>query len=46
VINPRNIKIWYEIDDIEYVVYDNALGSEEDEGTTQIGGGSIVILKK
>ena len=30
------IKIWYEIEEIEYVVYENGFGQE-------IGGGSIVI---
>jgi len=45
-IDRFRIKIWYEIDDIEYIVYDNALGSEEDEGMTEISGGSIVIHKK
>jgi len=45
-IDRFRIKIWYEVNDVEYVVYDIALGSDEDEETTEIGGGSIVIHNK
>ena len=44
-IDRFRIKIWEEIDDTEYVVYDNALGDDSDEATTEISGGSIVIHK-
>lgn len=37
------MKIWYEIDGVEFVIYDNALGEDNDDATTEIGGGSIVI---
>lgn len=40
------IKIWHEDADGEHVVYDNALGSDDDQDTTEIGGGSIVIHTK
>jgi PKD repeat protein len=45
-VDRFRIKIWYEVDEIEYVVYDNALGDESDEAATEIGGGSIIIHKK
>jgi hypothetical protein len=45
-IDRFRIKIWYEVNDIEYIVYDNALGSDEGEGRTEIGGGSVVIHSK
>jgi hypothetical protein len=46
-IDRFRIKIWTE-DEFgnEDVVYDNALGDDSDEATTEIGGGSIVIQKK
>jgi hypothetical protein len=37
------IKIWYEVDDTEHIVYDNSLGDDSDNATTEISGGSIVI---
>ncbi|MDX1763089.1 MAG: MopE-related protein, partial [bacterium] len=41
------IKIWTEdADGNETVVYDNAMGSDDDTDMTEIGGGSIVIHKK
>jgi uncharacterized delta-60 repeat protein len=44
-VDRFRIKIWYEIDDTEHVVYDNGLGQDDDDdnATTEIGGGSIVI---
>ena len=45
-IDRFRIKIWQELGDTEYVVYDNALGDDNDNGTTEISGGSIVIHKK
>ncbi|MBU1024051.1 hypothetical protein KKB99_07180 [bacterium] len=45
-VDRFRIKIWYEENDTEVVVYDNALGSDEDDDTTEIGGGSIVIHTK
>lgn len=44
-VDRFRIKIWYEVDDTEYVVYDNGLGQDDDDdnATTEIGGGSIVI---
>jgi hypothetical protein len=39
------IRIWYEVNDIEHVVYDNALGNDSDNALTEISGGSIVIHK-
>lgn len=44
-IDRFRIKIWYEFEDTEYVVYDNALGDDNDNATTEISGGSIVIHK-
>ncbi|MFC2039358.1 OmpL47-type beta-barrel domain-containing protein [Chloroflexota bacterium] len=46
-IDRFRIKIWdeEEEDGVETVVYDNALGDDSDEATTEIGGGSIVIHK-
>ena len=51
-VDRFRIKIWWEdVDGTEHVVYDNGLGAEDfDEidpttGTTEIGGGSIVIHK-
>jgi chitodextrinase len=41
------IKIWTEdAEGNETVVYDNALGDDSDDATTEIGGGSIVIHTK
>lgn len=38
------IKIWYEENDLEVVVYDNQMDETEDsDAATEIGGGSIVI---
>jgi len=45
-IDRFRIKIWQENDGEEVVVYDNALGVDSDQATTEIGGGSIVIHKK
>ena len=45
-VDRFRIKIWREADGIEYLVYDNALGDDSDEATTEIGGGSIVIHKE
>ncbi len=42
-VDRFRIKIWYEVNGIENVVYDNALGNDSDLATTEIGGGSIVI---
>jgi hypothetical protein len=39
------IKIWEEVDGVERLVYDNALGDGSDQATTELGGGSIVIHK-
>jgi hypothetical protein len=46
-IDRFRIKIWTE-DEFgnEDVVYDNALGVDSDDASTEIGGGSIVIHKK
>jgi hypothetical protein len=44
-VDRFRIKIWQEVNGMEEVVYDNALGSDSDEDTTEIGGGSIVIHK-
>jgi hypothetical protein len=44
-IDRFRIKIWYEVWGIEHVVYDNALGDDSDNVTTEISGGSIVIHK-
>ncbi|MCK5505209.1 MAG: PKD domain-containing protein, partial [Thermodesulfovibrionia bacterium] len=47
-IDRFRIRIWYEdeVNDIEHVVYDNALDDDNDEAMTEIGGGSIIIHKK
>jgi PKD repeat protein len=45
-IDRFRIKIWTETNGIEDLIYDNALGSEEDLDTTEISGGSIVIHTK
>jgi hypothetical protein len=47
-VDRFRIKIWDEVDDTEFVVYDNGLGAGEDDdnATTEIGGGSIVIHTK
>jgi len=42
-IDRFRIKIWEEIDGSEVVIYDNALGDDSDDATTEIGGGSIKI---
>jgi hypothetical protein len=42
-VDRFRIRIWYEVDDIEHVVYDNALGDDSDNATTEVSGGSIVI---
>jgi hypothetical protein len=42
-VDRFRIKIWIEDGETEDVVYDNALGSEEDLAATEIGGGSIKI---
>jgi hypothetical protein len=42
-IDRLRIKIWTEENDTENVVYDNSLGDDNDDATTEIGGGSIVI---
>ena len=44
-IDSFRIKIWTEDEGGEVVVYDNALGDDSDNATTEIGGGSIVIHK-
>ena len=46
-IDRFRIKIWTEdVSGDETVVYDNAVGSDDDNAMTEIGGGSIVIHKK
>ena len=45
-VDRFRIKIWYEANDTEYIVYDNALESDDDVDMTEIGGGSIVIHTK
>ncbi len=42
-VDRFRIKIWFEENGAEYVVYDNARGDDDDMATTEIGGGSIVI---
>lgn len=42
-IDRFRIKIWDESDGTEVVIYDNALGDDSDNATTEIGGGSIII---
>ena len=42
-IDRFRIKIWDESDGTEVVIYDNALGDDSDNATTEIGGGAIVI---
>jgi hypothetical protein len=42
-IDRFRIKIWQVVDSVEIVIYDNALGSDEDSATTELGGGSIII---
>ena len=42
-IDRFRIKIWEESDGEEVVIYDNALGDDSDDATTEIGGGSIKI---
>jgi len=42
-IDRFRIKIWEEIGGEEAVIYDNALGDDSDNATTEIGGGSIMI---
>ncbi|MFC1949714.1 PKD domain-containing protein [Chloroflexota bacterium] len=42
-IDRFRIKIWYESDETEVVIYDNTLEDDNDDITTEIGGGSIVI---
>ncbi len=45
-IDRFRIKIWSEDgSETEYVVYDNSLGDDADDATTEIGGGSVVIHK-
>jgi len=44
-IDRFRIKIWEEVDGTKTMVYDNALGDDSDDATTEIGGGSIVIHK-
>jgi hypothetical protein len=45
LVDRFRIKIWTEDNGVEIVVYDNGLGADDqdDGGTTEIGGGSIVI---
>ena len=46
-VDRFRIKIWTEdAEGNETVVYDNALGDDSDDATTEIGGGSIVIHTK
>jgi hypothetical protein len=46
VVDRFRIKIWTEDEFAnEFVVYDNARGSDDDQEMTEIGGGSIVIHK-
>jgi hypothetical protein len=46
-VDRFRIKIWTEDESgTETVVYDNALGNDEDTAMTEIGGGSIVIHRK
>jgi hypothetical protein len=47
-VDRFRIKIWYEVNDTEYVVYDNGLGADDadDNAAIEIGGGSIVIHTK
>ncbi|MFC2031990.1 PKD domain-containing protein [Chloroflexota bacterium] len=45
-VDRFRIKIWEENNDNEDVIYDNAIGSDDDNATTEIGGGSIVIHEK
>lgn len=46
-IDRFRIKIWTEDQSgVENIVYDNALGSDDDMTTTEIGGGSITIHEK
>jgi hypothetical protein len=47
-IDRFRIKIWYEQDGVEYVVYDNGLnaGDDVDMATTELEGGSIKIHTK
>ncbi|MBW1855576.1 MAG: hypothetical protein JRJ00_13010, partial [Deltaproteobacteria bacterium] len=45
-VDRFRIKIWTEDEfDEETIIYDNSLGDDSDEATTEIGGGSIVIHK-
>ncbi len=45
-VDRFRIKIWFEEGDVELVVYDNALGSDDDQATTELRGGNIVIHKE
>ena len=44
-IDRFRIKIWYEENDLEEVVYDNMLGDDSEENVTEISGGNSVIHK-
>ena len=39
------IRIWEEVGGTEHVVYDTAVGSDDESAMTEIGGGSIVKHK-
>jgi len=47
-IDRFRIRIWWQGDDVEHVVYDNGLGADGDDdmAATEIAGGSIKIHKR